>query len=65
MGSEIVNITHHEERVFPTTPFGRKLADMCEKKLKDQGAFRRRSEGANDIVIDATYYYSVKEDEEE
>ena len=55
-------ISQYVKTIYPQNIQGLKMADEMEKKLRDQGCFRSRKEDTQGIIIDAEYFYSVKDE---
>ena len=58
-----MRVVRYETDIIPQTPEGRKFADEYEKRLKETGAFDRREESTEGIVIKAIYYFDIKDSE--
>lgn len=54
-------ITRFEKTIIPQTLDGRKFANEYEKRLREQGVFRGRTEDTQSIVITAQYYLTFEE----
>ena len=53
-----MTITRFEKTIIPQTMEGQSFANDYEKRLREQGCFRGRSEDTQSIVIKAEYHFT-------
>ena len=59
-----MNITRLESTLIPNTLEGKAFAAEYQKRLRQQGAFRKWQEDSTSIIITAEYHFHVTDDEE-
>ncbi len=60
-----IKVTTQERILIEHTPFGVRFADEMERKFRQQGMFRGRSEDTAHIILETEYYSTIKEEDDE
>lgn len=60
-----VKVTTQERILIENTAAGARVAGELEKKFRQQGMFRGRSEDTAHIILETEYYSTIKEEDDE